>query len=141
MPAKHWSSQDEELLRDCCLKRMTIEEVMPLFPDRTVSAIRARSTVLGVPMPMGAYRAEVEAMQAKRPSPERQKKYNCSILDGFLQQCEADTKGIAEAQTAAAMGDCPFGRRCSTAKGKRCVAKMPGPMLPAAETKRGHRKM
>lgn len=63
------------------------------------------------------------------------------MLEGFLRQCAADAKGVSEAQTAAAEGDCYFGRRCSMAKGKRCVAKMPGPMLPGTETKREHRKM
>lgn len=40
------------------------------------------------------------------------KHFDCRVLDGFLQECEADEKGAALAKAAAAAGDCPFGRRC-----------------------------
>lgn len=144
MATKHWARADEELLRECSRQRLKIEEVTPLFPDRTISAIRARCSILGVPQPIGSWKTKAAKEQEREKERQKARKYltcNCRLLEGFLKQCEADERSIAEAQTAAAEGDCFFGRRCSMAKGKRCVANMLGPMLPGAETKRGHRKM
>ena len=144
MATKHWTRADEELLRECSRQRMKIEEVTPLFPDRTISAICARCSILGVPQPIGSWKAQAVREQEREKERQKARKYltcNCRLLEGFLKQCEADEKSIAEAQTAAAEGDCFFGRRCSTAKGKRCVAKMQGPMLPGKEMIREHRKM
>lgn len=143
MATKHWARADEELLRECSRQRLKIEEVTPLFLDRTISAIRARCSILGVPQPIGSWKTKAAKEQEREKERQKARKYltcNCRLLEGFLKQCEADERSIAEAQTAAAEGDCFFGRRCSMAKGKRCVAKMPGPMLPGKEMIREHRK-
>lgn len=65
------------------------------------------------------------------------KHFDCRILDGFLQECEADEKGAALAKAAAAAGDCPFGRRCSSAKSEKlnCIYKQPLPSLPGTAMK------
>ena len=129
-----WTKYEDEALRRRCLEGSTMAEALELFPGRTESALQNQARKLGVPAPKGRTETKERRAAVYRP-------YDCPMLDGFLQQCEANEKGIAEAQTAAAEGDCYFGRRCSMAKGKRCVAKMPGPMLPAAGTKCEHRKM
>lgn len=121
------------MLRRRCLEGITMAEALELFPGRTENALQNEARKLGVPSPK-AYKKPKKAADRRLP-------YNCPMLEGFLRQCAADAKGVSEAQTAAAEGDCYFGRRCSMAKGKRCVAKMPGPMLPGTETKREHRKM
>lgn len=129
-----WTKYEDEMLRRRCLEGITMAEALELFPGRGAEALRIHAQKLRVPSPK-AYK------KPKKQQTADYHRYNCPMLEGFLLQCEANEKGIAEAQTAAAEGDCFFGRRCPTAKGKRCVANMPGPMLPAAETKREHRKM
>lgn len=129
-----WTKYEDEELRRRCLEGITMAEALELFPGRTENALQNEARKLGVPSPKAC----------KKPKKQQTAdchRYNCPMLEGFLLQCEADAKGIAEAQTAAAEGDCFFGRRCSMAKGKRCVAKMSGPMLPAKEMTCEHRKM
>lgn len=58
MATKHWTRADEELLCECSRQRMKIEEVTPLFPDRTISAIRAGCAILGIPQPIGSWKTE-----------------------------------------------------------------------------------
>lgn len=134
MKRERWTKYDDELLRRRCLEGITMAEALELFPGRGAEAIRIHAQKLRVPSPRNYHKT-------KKRNTIDYHRYNCPMLEGFLLQCAADAKGVSEAQTAAAEGDCYFGRRCSMAKGKRCVAKMPGPMLPAAETKREHRKL
>ncbi|HAB41835.1 MAG TPA: hypothetical protein DCE24_08260 [Porphyromonadaceae bacterium] len=141
MATKHWTRADEELLRKCSRQRMKIEEVTPLFPDRTISAIRARCSILGVPQPIGSWKAQAVREQEREKERQKARKYltcHCRPLEGFLKQCEADERSIAEAQTAAE-GDCFFGRRCKQACGKVCVANMPQPILPGKEPRKRRR--
>lgn len=65
------------------------------------------------------------------------KHFDCRVLDGFLQECEADEKGAALAKAAAAAGDCPFGRRCYSGKSEQlnCVSRQPLPVLPGVAMK------
>lgn len=137
MATKHWTRADEELLCECSRQRMKIEEVTPLFPDRTISAIRARCSILGVSQPVGSWKTAAAREQEREKERQKHRKYrtcSCRLLEGFLKQCEADEKSIAEAQTAAAEGDCYFGRRCRQASRKMCVKNLPLPSLPRTET-------
>ena len=60
------------------------------------------------------------------------KHFDCRVLDGFLQECEADEKGAALAKAAAA-----FGRRCYCGKSEQlnCVSRQPLPVLPGVAMK------
>lgn len=122
-----WTKYEDEELRRRCLEGITMAEALQLFPGRTENALQNQARKLGVPAPKG----RTKTKKAARPV---YCLYDCPVLEGFLRQCAADAKGVSEAQTAAAEGDCFFGRRCKQASVKMCVKNLPLPLLPGTET-------